>query len=219
MVFFSIILAMANIRDIVRVRKTGLYFLIYVIFGSAVCAAVGTVSCMVIKPGLGMEPASLGIKEVAGTTGEYSLIETIVNWIPQNPFAAMANGDLIQLIFFALFFGIILCTVRQNSKSGDVLFSVIEGINETITKMVEVILEIAPFGICSLMAVLVGTSGIELMGGIVKYLLSFYAAFFVIVLVFYPLLVKVVAGLSLKRYFTNVLPIIITSVRNCHKIN
>jgi len=69
------------------------------------------------------------------------------------------------------------------------------------------------------MAVLVGTSGIELMGGIVKYLLSFYAAFFVIVLVFYPLLVKVVAGLSLKRYFTNVLPIIITSVRNCHKIN
>src|SRR6056297_1507322 len=85
--------------------KVGIKIVLFYLFTSALAVAVGLIMGHVFKPGLGLDLGSIG--EPAGRVLEKpSLSETVLNIVPTNPFAALSNGDVLPIIFFAIMFGI-----------------------------------------------------------------------------------------------------------------
>ena len=209
LILFSIIRSVANVRDIIRLRKVGVSFMLFVVIGSTLCAATGAVSCMIFKPGLGMDLSALESGVVEESVMNTSLVDAFVSWIPQNPFASMANGEIIQIIIFAVILGVILSGLRNKMEAANTLFSVVDALDEIMNRMVNGVLHLAPFGVCSLVAVMVGTTGLDLVGGIGTYILAYYAALLFIMLIVYPIVIKFGARLSPIRYFKNIIPVIL----------
>lgn len=211
LILFSIIRAVANVHDIIRLRKVGVYFMLFVVIGSTLCAAIGAASCMIFKPGLGMDLSALagGVDAVDSSVMNTSLIDAFVSWVPENPFASMSGGDIIQIIIFAVIFGVILSNLRGKMEAASTLFSVIDAIDEIMNRMVNGVLHLAPYGVCSLVAVMIGTIGLELISGIGTYILAYYAALLVILLIVYPIVLKFGAHLSPVRYFKNIVPVML----------
>lgn len=213
LVLFSIMRSVANVQDIVRLRKVGIYFLLYVVIGSVICALIGAASCLIFKPGLGLDLSALesAAEATSAAPAGTNLLETIINWIPENPFNAMSSGDMLQIIIFAVFFGVLLSKMREKVDSANTLFTVIDALDELMNRMVSVVLETAPYGVCALVAVMVGTTGLQLIAGIGTYILAYYAALAAIVVLLYPALIKFGAKVSIRRYFKNILPVILMS--------
>ena len=102
----------------------------------------------------------------------------------------MSSGDMLQIIIFAVFFGVLLSKMREKVDSANTLFTVIDALDELMNRMVSVVLETAPYGVCALVAVMVGTTGLQLITGIGTYILAYYAALAAIVVLLYPALIK-----------------------------
>lgn len=206
LVLISIIRAIANVIDIMRLRKVGIWFVIYDIFASAICACIGCVACIIFKPGQGIDLSAL---EAYEETESVSLIDAFVSWVPENPFESLAEGELVQIIFFAIIFGVILSKLRRERESGETLFSIIDALDELLNRMVNGVLHVAPFGVCSLVAVTIGTIGTDMLKGIGVFLIAYYVAIFMILLIFFPLVILLGGRLNPIRYFKNVLPVIL----------
>lgn len=210
LVLISIIRAVANVADIARLKKVGIMFIIYVLISSAICSAIGAASSMIFKPGLGMDLSALEAgNTVTEAMGDTNLVDAFVSWVPENPFASMASGDLVQIIFFAVIFGVILSNLRKTSEAGKVLFNVVDALDEIMNRMINGVLHVAPFGVCSLVAVMIGTLGGDLIKGIGVYILAYYAALLAILLIVFPLIIGLGARVSPVRYFKNVIPVIL----------
>lgn len=209
LILFSIIRSVANVRDIIRLRKVGVSFMLFVVIGSTLCAAIGAVSCIIFKPGLGMDLSALESGVVEGSVMNTNLVDAFVSWIPENPFASMANGEIIQIIIFAVIMGVILSGLRNKMEAANTLFTVVDALDEIMNRMVNGVLHLAPFGVCSLVAVMVGTTGMNLVAGIGTYILAYYAALLFIMLIVYPIVIKFGARLSPVRYFRNIIPVIL----------
>lgn len=210
LVLISIIRAVANVADIARLKKVGIMFIIYVLISSAICSAIGAASSMIFKPGLGMDLSALEAgNTVTEAMGDTNLVDAFVSWVPENPFASMASGDLVQIIFFAVIFGVILSNLRKTSEAGMVLFNVVDALDEIMNRMINGVLHVAPFGVCSLVAVMIGTLGGDLIKGIGVYILAYYVALLAILLIVFPLIIGLGARVSPVRYFKNVIPVIL----------
>lgn len=208
LVLLSIIRAVGNVANISRLRKVGGMFLIYVVVTSTIAAIFGVVSCIIFKPGLGMTLPKIEAGEMVTAPENLSLLDTFVGWVPNNPFWALANGEMIQIIFFAVIFGIILQGIRQTDKGG-LLYKVVDALDEIMNIMVNGVLKVAPIGVFALMAVMVGTTGTELIKGIGTYILAYYVALLAIFFILLPLIIRVGSGLSIIQFYKNIFPVML----------
>lgn len=123
-----------------------------------------------------------------------SLAQVIIDLFPTNPFSAMANGNMLQIIVFALLFGISMALV--GGKSGDRLKGFFDDFNEIIMKLVIILMNLAPYGVFALMAKLFSETEFETIFSLGKY---FLLVFFVLILhgvITYSLILKGLTGLS-----------------------
>lgn len=112
LVFFTLVAGVTSMESPDSLKKIGGFIVAFYLLSSLVFAAVGTAVALALRPGRGAEGV-LGsvVKEV--TVGTYSAIDTILNWIPENPVASMANMNMIQVIFFALITGVALLHLKD----------------------------------------------------------------------------------------------------------
>ena len=208
LVLLSIICGVANVMDIARLKKIGLAFLGYTFASSALAALFGIVAMKITRAGQGV---NLGTAE---TGSAVNVGQSLIEWVPDNIFASLSNGSLVQIIIFAIFFGVMPAAFRSTEK-GQRLYELIDATNEVITNMVGKVIKIAPLGVFSLVAGMIGTTNLDIVAGIMKMLLAYYIALAALLIVAYPLILKVVGKVSPIQFYRNAFPTMIMAASTC----
>ncbi|SCZ79606.1 dicarboxylate/amino acid:cation symporter [Acidaminobacter hydrogenoformans] len=143
---------------------------------SYLAAAFGIFMGVMLKPGLGLQMTQTTIQQ-SSANQLLSLNETVLGFFPKNIFQSMAEGNIVQIIVFALLFGIALSYSRLEGK-GESIYEGIKHLNAIIIKMIYLVMRLAPLGIFSLVASTIGELGLEVILPLVKYLLVYGVATF-----------------------------------------
>lgn len=210
LVFFSIASGASSVVDISRLKKIGGHFLVYWIITSIIAAAVGLVFASVLQPGVGVELT----EKASEQAGQVDILDSFVNWIPDNVAAAFTNFNMIQVIIFAIFCGITVAVIG-NTDSGKLLRNFFQAGNDMMMKMVGYIMEFAPFGVFALMANITGTVGTIVLGALGKMLLTQYLAYAFIILIVYPIILAVVAKVNPIQHYRNIFPAMVVAFSTC----
>ncbi len=179
LVFASIFMAVINLGDIRELGKIGGKTVGYYMATTALAVLLGLVLVNIIHPGKGIDKESLAALNISTEVpddvshqgvGERSalviIIDTLVNMIPKNPAGAMAEGDVLQIIFFTIFFAIMAATVKNESR---VLAEMINGIDLIMQRSVMVVMIIAPYCIFFLVTAIFMDLGVEALFALGKY--------------------------------------------------
>ena len=124
--------------------------------------------------------------------------ETLLNIIPENPVQAMAEAEMLQIIFFALFFGIAMALLGEKA---DRVKAVIEQGNEVTIKMVDLVMKTAPYAAFALMARAIGQAGIELIGSMAWYMVTILGALLLHMAIIYSLLIWALGKMNPLHFF------------------
>jgi Na+/H+-dicarboxylate symporter len=127
------------------------------------------------------------------------VIDVLLRIIPTNPIRAMADGDMLGLIFFSLALGIAL-TYLPSSRSQPVI-DFLDGLNEAIIQLVHLIMKVAPYGVFALMAAVTGRFGFPILITLIKYALVVLVGLVIHGGGVYSLLVRTLGGMSPLRFF------------------
>lgn len=212
LIFFSIVTGVASVADLSRLKKVGGTFLAYWFTASGLCAATGIICAYIIKPGVGIH-----LEESADkfTTEGVSVVQSLVNWVPDNVGSAFANFNIIQIIIFSLFLGIGIALLSNDNAAKAPLQNFFNYGNEIMMKIVEMVMKFAPIGVFCLMADVTGTLGKEVLTGLGKMLLTQYVAYAVALIIILPIILCLIAKVNPIQHYINVFPAMILAFSTC----
>ncbi|WP_198335294.1 dicarboxylate/amino acid:cation symporter [Psychrobacter celer] len=194
LVLISLICGVCGIGDIRLLGRIGTKtFLIYMMTTAlAIATAIGL--GLLFGIGKGMEVETEAAFEAKSAP---PLLDVFANIVPSNPISAMANGDMLSIIFFAILIGISILMVGKPAKG---LVQSLELINEVILKMVTIIMNLAPYGVFALLTKAMAELGLDLIWSLLGYVavligsLAFH--FFITMMI----VLKLFSGLSIKTF-------------------
>ena len=195
--------AMAEPRRLgaIGIKTIGLYFGLMLI-ASALGLLIGTV----LQPGDGVDLSS-AVPIVAGAPpGSFG--ETLMNVIPLNPVAAMASGDVLAVIFFALLVGVSILVVGEAARPVRALF---DGGAAVMLQITYFIMELAPFGVFALIAWVTGTSGAAAFVSVFKLALCVVIGCAVQTLLVHGGLIRLLGRLPARPFFRDVTDAIVVA--------
>ncbi|EHM09220.1 Na+/H+ dicarboxylate symporter [Thermanaerovibrio velox DSM 12556] len=203
-VFFSLVVGASSVTPS-KLGTVGVKVVGYYMLTSAVAVAIGLGVGNLFKPGAGLDLPAEGAVDI--TAKAPSLVETLLNIVPDNPVAAMVNGTMLQIIFFALLFGIALSVLMSSSderlkSSGEAMFRICDGGAEAMYKITKWAMEYAPIGVFALMATAFGQQGAKAAGPLGMTIMAMYLAFLIHFVVVYGISLKLV-GLGLPWFVRN----------------
>ncbi|MCP4414819.1 MAG: dicarboxylate/amino acid:cation symporter, partial [Gammaproteobacteria bacterium] len=189
LVLVSLICGVSSLQDSSKLGRMGVKTIALYLLTTAIAVALAIMAAYVVGPGIGANfpTAEFTAKEAP------PLIDTIINLVPKNPVNAMAEGKMLQIIVFAVLFGL---AITQAGKKGQIIAELFQNINEVIMKMVTLIMVIAPYGVFALIAKLMSTLGIESILPLAKYFFLVIAVLLFHGSVTYMLLLKFIAKLD-----------------------
>jgi len=221
LVFASIFMAVVNLGDIRELGKIGGKTVAYYMATTCLAVFVGLILVNIIHPGVGIDkhaldalnistsvPAKVSNQGVGNRSAVVIIVDTLVNMIPKNPAGAMAKGDVLQIIFFTIFFAIMAAIVGRESET---LSKVINAIDLIMQKSVMVVMEIAPYCIFFLVTAIFMDLGVAALAALGKYALTVLLGLIIHAAVTLPLLVIILGRYSPIRLFKAVAPAIMTA--------
>ncbi|WP_210147162.1 dicarboxylate/amino acid:cation symporter [Shewanella maritima] len=190
LVFISLVCGTCSLSDPSKLGRLGGKTIAFYLFTTAIALTVAITAAIIVHPGA----ASLATSAMEFNAKEApSLAEVIINIVPTNPIQAMTEGNMLQIILFAVIFGFAISHIGERGKRVAALFN---DLNEVIMRVVTLIMQLAPYGVFALMAKLSLTLGLETFGSVLKYFFLVLLVLIVHALVVYPTLLKVFSGLS-----------------------
>ncbi len=179
LVLASLIAGAASLGDVRKLGKIGgKTFAIY-ICTTAIAISIGLGVANLIRPGeqiseqtkiklLGDYQDKSSQDAVANLSVD--IVDFFVNIVPKNPFFAVANGQMLQIVFFALMFGVTLTFIPKQQSAPLIAF--FEAVTTTMIKMVDIIMLIAPFGVFALISATIADFGFGILGTLFWYSIS-----------------------------------------------
>jgi Na+/H+-dicarboxylate symporter len=171
LVFCSLVVGVASLGDFRRLGQIGGRTIGLFMCTTVVALTIGVTLANVIKPGNFISDADKAtlLSTYEGAAGDKvvdaaaapSLTDQLVSIVPTNPVSSLANGDMLQIIFFALMLGIAL-TLLEVEKSTPVV-KLLDGVNDAMVMLVHIVMKLAPFGVATLLFEVVGNTGISVL--------------------------------------------------------
>ncbi len=190
LVFFSLICGVTGIGDIRMLGRVGTKsFALYML-----TTAIAIATAILIAASLGIGDG-LNLESAANFTGKDAppLSQVLIDIIPKNPVAAMANGDMLPIIFFSIMVGVSMLMVGHKAKP---FIEGAEVANEIMMKMVNIIMALAPYAVFALIAKAVANLGLDLLASLAGYVLVLVGALMFHLFVTLMITLKVFSGLS-----------------------
>lgn len=190
LVFFSLVCGVCGIGDIKLLGRIGSKsFFLYL-----VTTAIAIAAALIIATGFGIGEG-MNAESSASFTGKASppLSTVLINIIPSNPISAMAEGDMLPVIFFSIMFGVSILMV---GKKAAVVSDFIEALNEIMMKMVNIIMAVAPYAVFCLIARAIADLGMDLLAQLLGYVLVLIGVLLFHLFVTLQLILKVLSGLN-----------------------
>jgi len=170
----------------------GLY-LVTTFFANVIGLTFGTI----FRPGEGVDLSAASAEPVS--FGEApSLTDRLLSIVPDNPIAALADGDVLAVIFFSLLIGI---GIIATGKVGKPLGELFNAASEVVLKVTHWVMEVAPFGVFSLVAYTTVSEGTEALQAVILLIAAVYLGLLTHAVVTYGILIRVVLNLPLVRFF------------------
>ncbi len=224
LIFASLVSGVAGLKNISRLSKLGVKTITLYVFTTITAVSIGLVMVNLIRPGsyFSQEKRAEFVEkyaddlatrqQAAENLSKLPPLQFLIDIVPENIVdAASSNTAMLQVIFFALLFGVAIIMV-PNSKVA-VIKDFVTGLNEVVLKIVDIIMHFAPFGVFALMVALfidfVGDdlrSSAQLFTSLGLYSLTVILGLLVISLMVYPIFLRIYAGLSFKKFYKAIFP-------------
>ncbi|WP_027964297.1 dicarboxylate/amino acid:cation symporter [Halalkalibacillus halophilus] len=200
-VFVSIVIGTAGLGDPKKLGRIGGKTIGFFLISTSIAITIAMSLALLIQPG----EAGMMDSSVEGYEAEQAppMMETLMNIIPTNPIEAMVNGEMLQIIFFAILVGFGLALL---SKKTDKIKQLFDQAFELVMFLITIIMYTAPFGAFGLIASAVGDAGVEAISSMAAYFFVVLAALLIHAVVTYGSVVKFLAKKSPIWFFKNFTP-------------
>jgi len=166
LVFVSLVCGTSSMGDVKRLGRIGGKTMIFYLGTTAIAIIISLALGNLLKPGTGLDMSSMVAGEV--TIGESkSVVDIILGIIPSNPVQSLAEGEMLQIIFFAMLLGVAMSVL---GKKADPVRAIFESANEICMKMVSIIMMAAPYGVFALVSTTFATVGTDAIFALLKYI-------------------------------------------------
>ena len=203
LVFCSLVCGSMAIGDTKKLGKVGVKTMGFYLLTTAIAVSVAIFIAFCINPGVGLNMGTMETA-VAVSVEKTSFAETLLNIIPTNPIAALANGEMLPLILFALIIGIILA---HRGERADTVANFFSQFNDIMMDMTTGVMKLAPIGVFCLIARTFAGLGLDAFLPLLKYMGAVLLALAVQCLVVYQVFLKVFTGLSPIKFLKKFAPV------------
>lgn len=209
LVLASLIVGAASLSDLKHVAKVGGKTISFYFLTAVIAITAGLLIANIIQPGHFMpqetkEKLLIAFQEEARTNIEQNVsinvIDFLVNIVPKNPFAAIANGEFLPIVFFSIMIGVFLTQIPQ--KKSQPVINFFEGISEGLIYMVGKIMYIAPYAVFTLIAATVAEFGFNILQSLLLYSITVIIGLIFITFIEYPTLLKIFTKIKIKDFFS-----------------
>lgn len=210
LILATLVVGIASTGDPKQLGRIGIKTVSYYLITTAIAVIIGLGFAYLISPGKGLD---LSIPETTVEVNETGgVIATLLNIIPENPFEALASGNVLQIIFFAIFIGLAITLV---GKPADPVYRFFEGFAEVMYKITGIIMRVAPLGVLGLVAPVVGQYGLSVLLPLAKLILAVALACLFHAAVVYSLAVKTLGKTSPLKFFKGIAPAAAIAFSTC----
>ncbi len=203
LVFFSLICGASSIGDTKSLGKVGGKTIIFYLATTALAVTVAITVASIIKPGIGLDMSS--IEKGSTTSAEStSVVDTLLNIIPENPIASLANGTMLQVILFALIVGVLLAKMGERAE---LISNFCNQCNNLMMEMTNFVMSLAPIGVFCMLAKTFANLGFNAFLPLGKYMCSVVLGLGVQLLVVYMVLLFIFTRLNPFRFLKKFFPV------------
>ncbi len=191
LIFFSIISGITSMEDKSKLGKVGAKSTAAYLATAMFAVVIGLVTASIFKPGVGVNidlSSSSASQAVAKESTQPDMLQMLVDIVPTNAIGAMAEGHILQVVFFAIFVGI---TINLMGDQGKRLIEMIQLLAAMVFKMIGLIIKLSPYGVFALISWVVGTQGMDVLISLAKLVVTVvfacgvqFAVFALFILVF-----------------------------------
>ncbi|MBQ3272879.1 MAG: dicarboxylate/amino acid:cation symporter [Solobacterium sp.] len=208
-----LICSAADVKDFKTLGKIGGKTIAIFLGGTAVAVAIGLVLSNLMQIGAGFTMPA----DVSYTAGEVpSIVDTLMNIVPTNPFNALSTQNLLQIIFFSLLLGFALIALGEK---GEPVLNFFRAWTEAWKEITNIVLKFTPYGVFGLMANIVGKYGLDIMLPYLKTIGACYITCFLFtIFVQGGLMVGVYGGISPKKFFSTMKDAILFVFATCSSV-
>ncbi len=194
-VFSSLVVGMCHISDPKKLGRIGLRTVLFYVATTIVAICIGLAIVLTVRPGM-----HLGIPIPSGHGGDstLSLIDFLFAIVPSNPFAAFAEGNILQIIVFAILFALAISLAGEKAKP---VLGFIESLSEVMAKLTHVVMKFAPYGVFALMATAVGALGSKIILPLFWTIGCIFIACLMQVSIIFTLSLRYLAKLEIAPFF------------------
>ncbi|MBS4535031.1 dicarboxylate/amino acid:cation symporter [Clostridium sp. D2Q-14] len=204
LVFVSIVNGAANIGDIKKLGRIGGRTLSFYIVTTAIAISLALGMASIIDPGQNFDLSAAVETEVE--IGEsLPLVDVLLDMVPENPIAAMTNGNMLQIIVFALLIGVALSALGKKTKYVTDLFA---QLNELMMKIVGYVMLLAPIGVFALISRTFASEGLGAIGPLIKYFGTVILVLIMHAFLTYGSILKLFTGLNITTFIRKFFPAI-----------
>lgn len=225
LVMASLIVGTASLGDLRKLGRIGLKTVGFYLVATALAVALGLFAAQTLNPGTGLDEdvKARMVEDYAGVTAEQlervrdrpTISDLLVRIIPRNPFRAMAETNFLQIIFFAILFGVSLTLLAEERRKPVLDF--LNGVNDAMIVLVKLVMKVAPYGVFALIAAVAAEFGYGVLLTLLKYVLITIGTMAVFMVTFYPVCLRI-SGMSplffLKHYYEVIIFAFSTSSSN-----
>ncbi|HHY36748.1 MAG TPA: dicarboxylate/amino acid:cation symporter [Firmicutes bacterium] len=210
LVFSSLVVGAAGVGDVRKLGRIGGKTIAFFLVTTAIAVLIGLLLGNLIAPGVGLS-IPVDVEEVEVKTAP-SIVDTILEMVPTNPFVSFQEMNMLQIIVFALFFGLGITLI---GKAAQPAYDFINAVAEIMYKLVGIIMEFAPFGVFGLIAQTVGAHGVDVLLPLFKVILAVYLGCILHALAVYSGSVALFSPISPLRFFRTMMPATLVAFSSC----
>ncbi len=195
LVFVSLITGVSSLSDPKKLGRVGGKAVGLYMLTTGIAVSLALLAAILIQPGVGANPTEVIEREISA---QPSFGQVLIEMIPRNPVQAMAEGDMLPIIIFAVLLGL---SIAVSGAAGERISRFFADFNEIIMKLVGFVMLLAPYGVFALICVLGATTGWDTFLGVLKYVILVVVVLILHAAISYSLLLKLFAGLNPLTFF------------------
>ncbi len=198
LVFSSLVAGAASVGDIHKLGRIGIKTLALYLITTAIAIIIGLACGNIFNPGVGMNiPGNIQATSKAAKP----LVDVILDIFPTNPIASMVNANMLQIIVFALFFGVACILAGERGRKVADFF---ESVAEVMYKVTHIVMNVAPYGVFALISVTAAKFGIAILAPFVKVIAAVFIGCLIHALIVYSGMITVICRRSPKWFFRGI---------------
>lgn len=204
LVFCSLVCGSSSIGDTKSLGKVGGKTIAFYLCTTALAVTVAISVASIVKPGIGLDMSSIQAADTVTTAEKTTIADTILNIIPENPLASLANGTMLQIIVFALIVGILLAKMGERAE---LISNFLSQCNDLMMEMTNLVMQLAPIGVFCMIAKTFANLGFDAFVPLLKYMGSVVIGLGGQCFVVYMLLLLIFTRMNPFRFLKKFFPV------------